>query len=270
MDMRERKYVKFRIDMYEDTKLKIIDMNPERDLIHYIWNRVVILAGKVNLDGELHMSKNIPYTAETLAIEFNRSVDKVLLALKIFIELEMIEFIQDNIYRVKNFVKHQNIKIKEKSKFESKEENKILKDNSLKSKINQIRKNIDKDKHGNKNVTFANEITQEAKEEQNKLNYVDSTDSNYNDEIHELKIINKDITKVSTSHTKNESINKNSKDNGTISLEKSNNKKASKKKKRDININVSDGEAEDSGILCFYDGDISLNDGESVIEAWAF
>lgn len=29
---------------------------------------------------------------ETLAIEFNRSVDKVELALKIFIELEMIDF----------------------------------------------------------------------------------------------------------------------------------------------------------------------------------
>jgi len=28
--MRERKFVKFRIDMYDDTKSKIIDMKPER------------------------------------------------------------------------------------------------------------------------------------------------------------------------------------------------------------------------------------------------
>lgn len=28
--MRERKYVKFRVDMYDDTKFKIIDMKPER------------------------------------------------------------------------------------------------------------------------------------------------------------------------------------------------------------------------------------------------
>ena len=33
--MRERKVVKLRVDMYEDTKFKIIDMKPERDIIHY-------------------------------------------------------------------------------------------------------------------------------------------------------------------------------------------------------------------------------------------
>jgi len=65
--MRERKYVKFRSDMYEDTKFKIIDMKPERDMIHYVWSRFVTLAGKVNLGGELYMSRNLPYTIETLA-----------------------------------------------------------------------------------------------------------------------------------------------------------------------------------------------------------
>ena len=55
--MRERKYVKFRTDMYEDTKFKIIDMKPERDMIHYVWTRFVTLAGKVNLGGELYMSR---------------------------------------------------------------------------------------------------------------------------------------------------------------------------------------------------------------------
>jgi len=47
--MRERKYIKFRVDMFEDTKFKIIDRRPERDLIHYVWSRIVVLAGKVNL-----------------------------------------------------------------------------------------------------------------------------------------------------------------------------------------------------------------------------
>ena len=47
--MRERKYIKFRVDMHEDTKFKIIDRKPERDVIHYIWTRIVMLAGKVNL-----------------------------------------------------------------------------------------------------------------------------------------------------------------------------------------------------------------------------
>ncbi|NFL40011.1 phage replisome organizer [Clostridium botulinum] len=121
--MKERKFVKLRVDMYGDTKFKIIDTMEERDLIHYIWTRLLTLAGKVNLEGKLYMSKSIPYTIETLAIEFNRGVSKIELALNVFKDLEMIELSKDNVYRVKNFAKHQNIKVKEKvDKLDDKEE----------------------------------------------------------------------------------------------------------------------------------------------------
>ena len=32
--MKERKFVKLKVDMYDDTKFKIIDTMPKRDLIH--------------------------------------------------------------------------------------------------------------------------------------------------------------------------------------------------------------------------------------------
>jgi predicted phage replisome organizer len=112
--MKERKYVKLRVDMYEDTKFKIIDMKPERDVIHYIWNRLVLLSGKVNLEGELFLSENMPYTIETLAIEFNRDPSQIKLALELFIELQMLELTEAKVYTVKNFAKHQNIKRREK------------------------------------------------------------------------------------------------------------------------------------------------------------
>ncbi len=112
--MSERKIVKLRVDMYSDTKFKIIDTMEDRDLIHYIWTRLLTLAGKVNLEGELYLSKSIPYTIETLALEFNRSAKKVALALKIFMDLEMVELNKDNVYIVRNFAKHQNIKSKKK------------------------------------------------------------------------------------------------------------------------------------------------------------
>ncbi len=118
--MRERKFVKLRVDMYEDTKFKIIDRMEQRDLIHYIWTRLIALAGKVNLGGELFLSRNIPYTMETLAIELNREPSQVELAIETFIKLEMVELTEDKIYRVKNFAKHQNIKIEEKIKKEDK------------------------------------------------------------------------------------------------------------------------------------------------------
>ncbi|GAA0076555.1 hypothetical protein UT300005_09330 [Clostridium sp. CTA-5] len=112
--MRDRKFVKLRVDMYEDTKFKIIDRMEERDVIHYIWTRLLALAGKVNLEGKLYMSKNIPYTEETLSIEFNRSVEKISLALNVFKDLEMVELTESNVYKIRNFAKHQNIKVKDK------------------------------------------------------------------------------------------------------------------------------------------------------------
>lgn len=139
MSMKERRYVRFRVDMYEDTKFKIIDRMSNRDLIHYVWNRVVVLAGKVNQEGELYMSRNIPYTVETLSIEFNRDISEVKSALDVLMNLEMIEIVDNNIYKVKNFVKHQNIKVKEKTEI-VKKDSEI--DHSKSSKIEAIEEDL--------------------------------------------------------------------------------------------------------------------------------
>ncbi|NFG23239.1 hypothetical protein FDF11_05800 [Clostridium botulinum] len=117
-----RKIVKLRVDMYNDTKFKIIDTMEDRDLIHYIWTRLLTLAGKVNLEGALYLSKSIPYSIETLALEFNRSAKNVERALRVFMDLEMIELGENNVYKVRNFAKHQNIKPKKKEDSNDKKE----------------------------------------------------------------------------------------------------------------------------------------------------
>ena len=153
--MRERKYVKFRVDMYADTKFKIIDMKPERDVIHYVWNRIVLLAGKVNLEGDLYLSKSIPYTIETLAIEFNRDITQIKLALELLIELEMVELNEDKIYRVKNFAKHQGIKVKEKEM-----RNNITNENIVENALDVKKENSE---ITNKEIIIANESIEEEK-----------------------------------------------------------------------------------------------------------
>lgn len=150
--MRERKNIKLRVDMNEDTKFKIIDRKPERDLIYCIWIKLLLLAGKVNKEGELHLSRNIPYTIETLAIEFNRDADQVRLALEVFLDLEMIEMTKHNVYKVKNFAKHQNIKVKEQNSDLSdiKEKNKTVNnegtiENAIKTESESVVKDINND-----------------------------------------------------------------------------------------------------------------------------
>jgi predicted phage replisome organizer len=139
--MRERKFIKLRVDMYEDTKSKIIDRMPERDVVHYVWTRLLALAGKVNLNGELYMSKNIPYTIETLAIEFNREAAQIILALDTFIRLEMVELMADGVYVVKNFVKHQNIKVEKPVKAATKKASEDMVPSSKESAKNTITNN---------------------------------------------------------------------------------------------------------------------------------
>jgi len=250
--MRERKYVKLRADMYEDTKFKIIDMKPERDLIHYVWTRLVTLAGKVNLEGDLYMSKNLPYTVETLAIEFNRCAKQIKLVLNVFIELEMLELTEEDVYRVKNFAKHQSIKVKEKIK---------SKDNGEDVKNKEV-----VIKEASKNETYDNE----DKEFENKISQNEAEVVKIDDRGN-LQITSSSINKVD--NISNEKTNNNSQDNIPILLKTKKNKKVNKKKKKGELSDINDEEeVEDNNIVCFYDSDEgrTLGEGESVVSAWSF
>ena len=110
--MKELRSVKFNVGMYDDIKLKMIDAMKGRDIIHYCLARFIVLAGKVNMDGYLFINENIPYTIETLSIEFNRTIEEIELSVKVLIDLEILELTKQKIYKVKNWAKHQNIKKK--------------------------------------------------------------------------------------------------------------------------------------------------------------
>lgn len=261
--MRERKYIKFRVDMYDDTQFKIIDTMPERDLIHYIWNRVVVLAGKVNLEGELYLSKTIPHSLETLAIEFNRDIDQVKLAINILIELEMLEFIEDKIYRVKNFAKHQNIKVKEKDKVLNKESN---------SKSNETQ--IKEDFKGETKSISIDIIDEESKGKiLNKL----KTTNNYEVEekkdknTEDLKVNNMEKYKAEDNMTSNKDKN-NSRNSKPVILEVNRNNCVKKKKKKDSSSDIVElfEEKEDNFISNFSEGEYKLNPGERILTSFAF
>ncbi|WP_243128274.1 phage replisome organizer N-terminal domain-containing protein [Clostridium chromiireducens] len=261
--MRERKYVKFRVDMYDDTKFKIIDTKPERDLLHYIWNRVVILAGKVNLEGELYLSKTIPYSLETLAIEFNRDINQVKLALNILMELEMLEFIEGKIYKVKNFAKHQNIKVKEKDKI-------INQESSSKSNETQIKEDF---KGETKDIS-RNIVDEESKGKiLNELIITNNHEAvEKKDEITEdLKVTNMEICKTEDNMSFNKDKNR-SENSKPIILEVNRSNCVKKKKKKDSSSDIFElfEEKDDNFISNFSEGEYKLNPGECILTSFAF
>lgn len=286
--MRERKVVKLRVDMYSDTKSKIIDMKPERDLIHYVWIRLVTLAGKVNLEGDLYMSKNIPYTIEILAIEFNRDIEQIKLALDVLMELEMMELSENNIYRVKNFAKHQNIKTKEKSVVKDEGENMKIAEvqvrEEIENKEGQVKEKAENEMFTSEDKGLKNKVSQNKGGEKKIIKNEENIRDNENGEIETAnKNINKIDNNVSSQDISLKEIEKNDEsttiikvesdlqEKNHILLETRKNKKTNKKKKKDDTFEITDEEIEDNRLVWISDGDaIPLGEGECVLGEWSF
>ncbi|MVX66824.1 phage replisome organizer [Clostridium chromiireducens] len=107
--MADIKWIKLATNMHEDEKMRLIDAMPERDIIHYVWIRILLLGGKVNANGEIFLSDGMPLTAKMLAVLFSRPLESIKLALKILSRLGMIEIAPDKVIRIVNWDKHQNI-----------------------------------------------------------------------------------------------------------------------------------------------------------------
>lgn len=258
--MKERRYVKFKLDIYDDTKTKIIDQKPERDFIHYFFARCIVLAGKSDCEGKLYMAKDIPYTIETLAIEFNRDTELVKLALDILIELKMIEVMEDKIYKVKSFVKHQNIKVEEKIQYKDKEVNVENIEVATEKVITNKACDIEEKK---------SETNEEQKDKELKNNVVENDGALIiNKEKREVEINNNKINKENNSLIEiSDNISQN---NIPIPLETRKNKKAATKKKKEGMINVTDEEGKEEKLFSIRDGEFVLGEGERIIASWTF
>lgn len=263
--MKERRYVKIRTDMYDDIKMKIIDRSPRRDLVHYIWSRTMVLAGKVNREGKLYMSRNSPYTIQTLAIEFNRECDEVKLIFDLLIELEMVELMEDGIYIVKNFAKHQNIKVKEEN--ENKSEHKEILRDKKEFEIGDVfsKENIVREKSEHE-IQILDETLKVEEEE--KKNLKEAEKKNVNSEL-----VEKDTNSVAVEQV---TANNDSRINTQgISIpillqeqktdKKNKNKAMDKNKKKVFEISDMESKDDEEDIISFYDGEFVLREGETIV-----
>jgi len=105
--MAEISWIRLRIDMFDDEKIKIIQSMPEGDAILVIWIRLLALAGKCNSKGLVLVEDEFPYSDEMLSIIFNKPLTIVRMALNTFEKFKMIEQTTKGIY-ISNFEKHQN------------------------------------------------------------------------------------------------------------------------------------------------------------------
>ncbi|OSA94232.1 UNVERIFIED_ORG: DnaD domain protein [Clostridium botulinum] len=122
--MADIKWIKITTNMFEDEKIRLIDAMPERDTIHYVWIRLLVQAGKTNSNGFIFLGENIPYTDEMLSTIFCRPLTSIRLALKTLKDFRMIEVDEDNLIKIINWEKHQNVegmeRVREQNKIRAK------------------------------------------------------------------------------------------------------------------------------------------------------
>lgn len=106
--MAEVKWIKIVTNIFDNRKIKQIEKLPEADAIIVIWIKLLCLAGELNENGLIMITREVPYTDEMLANAFNKPINVIRLALEVFQKFNMIEII-NNIYCVSNWEKYQNI-----------------------------------------------------------------------------------------------------------------------------------------------------------------
>ncbi len=127
-------WIKLSTNIFDNRKIKQIEHVPDSDSILVIWFKILCLAGSLNESGLLLITKDLPYTDEMLANEFNRPVNTIRMALSLFEKFGMIEIV-DDVMSVSNWEKYQSedklAEIREKNRqrqarFRAKEKQKAL------------------------------------------------------------------------------------------------------------------------------------------------
>lgn len=93
--MGEVKWIKMATNLPDSRKLKQIRKLPDGDSIALLWVFLMCLAGKVNENGLIYFTPEIPYTDEMLAEEFNMEINTIRLGLQTFQKFGMIEIVND-------------------------------------------------------------------------------------------------------------------------------------------------------------------------------
>jgi predicted phage replisome organizer len=190
--MAEVKWIKITVNMFDDEKIKLIESMPDKDAILIIWIKLLTLAGKINSNGYIFLTENIPYTDEMLATVFNRPLNTVRLALETFKKFGMIDFDDNNILHITNWDKHQNIegleKIREQNRLRKQRQREREKQKLLEASLHNDEEShvTSRDNHATdieEDIDIDKEIDIDNKSKKKKIHYaefVTMTEEEYN------------------------------------------------------------------------------------------
>lgn len=102
-------WIKLSTGMFENRKIKQIEVAPNGKKILLLWVRLLCLAGSINDGGEIYIAAGKPYTVEGLAVELNEAKALVKKALELFEDYGMISYNANGCIVLTGWEKHQNV-----------------------------------------------------------------------------------------------------------------------------------------------------------------
>lgn len=157
--MADVKWIKLSTDLFSNRKIKQIERMPDGDALIVVWLKLLTLAGTVNDSGLVYFTRDIPYTEQLLANEFNRPVATIEMALRVFEQFGMIEIV-DNLIHVSNWEKYQNVEGMEKIRKQNR-----LRVQRFRDKQKEFQELPEPNVTGNVTVTLRNAIDIDKKED---------------------------------------------------------------------------------------------------------
>lgn len=106
--MGDVKWIKLSTDLFNNRKIRQIEVMDDGDSIIVIWLKLLILAGELNDGGEIYFMSGVPFTEEQLANYLNRDRELVALAIRTFEAYGMISN-TDEALSICNWEKYQNV-----------------------------------------------------------------------------------------------------------------------------------------------------------------
>lgn len=106
--MAEIKWIKIDVGLFDNRKMKQLQIMPNGESLMLIWLRLLLMAGTTNDDGYIYFTDTKPYTAKMLAVEFNKPESLIQEALDTFDDMGMI-MLDNGFIRIKNWETYQNV-----------------------------------------------------------------------------------------------------------------------------------------------------------------
>lgn len=179
-------WIKLYTGLFENKKLKFIEVMKNRDSIVCILIKLCLQAAKTNDKGLIYFNKNKAYTNEMLSIIFNRPLDAIEEAIEVLSDFRVIEIDKNNFIKIRNWEKYQNVESMERVK-------KLTRDRVRKHRAKKKEDNCEKlESTSDLNMQISEDLNCD-KTEESPLDFSNESDLNINDDESNIEINNDDI-----------------------------------------------------------------------------